>query len=211
MAKITKTKEEIEQWIKESNFTISNYEIAMRLGVRIATYKSFQKRNKIEYNGNKSKKGRQFVPDDEVLKKNTECSPSTVKRVIGKYKNSNKCEDCGITNWEGKKLKFQLDHINGNRFDNRKENLRFLCPNCHSQTPTFQGKNRTYKKKKISDKDYIEALKESNSISKAFRRLGLTGAGNYRRAYQLIEKHDIKFVNCEKSNSYSRSETYNKR
>lgn len=49
-----------------------------------------------------------------------------------------KCENSGI--WEGKKLFLQLDHINGIRNDNRIENLRFLCPNCHSQTETFCNK-----------------------------------------------------------------------
>ena len=51
------------------------------------------------------------------------------------------CRDCGIDgNWNGKKLSLQLDHINGVNNDNRIENLRFLCPNCHSQTENFSGK-----------------------------------------------------------------------
>ena len=54
----------------------------------------------------------------------------------------NKCIECGIGSiWNGKKLVLHLDHINGKYNDNRIENLRILCPNCHSQTDTYSGKN----------------------------------------------------------------------
>ena len=54
-----------------------------------------------------------------------------------------KCAICGNNGeWNGQQLVLQLDHINGKHFDHRKENLRFLCPNCHSQTETFSGKNK---------------------------------------------------------------------
>lgn len=51
-------------------------------------------------------------------------------------------EGCGLTEWRGKPISLQLDHINGDNFDHRIENLRLLCPNCHSQTETFAGKNK---------------------------------------------------------------------
>ena len=51
------------------------------------------------------------------------------------------CQVCGIREWCGQPAPLELDHINGNRRDNRLENLRLLCPNCHAQTPTYRGRN----------------------------------------------------------------------
>ena len=53
----------------------------------------------------------------------------------------NMCSACGVTTWREKPINMHLDHINGVRNDNRLENLRMLCPNCHSQTPTYGGRN----------------------------------------------------------------------
>jgi 5-methylcytosine-specific restriction endonuclease McrA len=54
---------------------------------------------------------------------------------------SPECAECGITTWCGKPLSLELDHINGDKHDTRLENLRLLCPNCHSQTVTYAGRN----------------------------------------------------------------------
>ncbi len=53
-----------------------------------------------------------------------------------------KCDICSIDTWNGKKLPLDLDHINGINDDHRKDNLRYLCPNCHSQTDTFRNNKR---------------------------------------------------------------------
>jgi len=58
----------------------------------------------------------------------------------------NECYICHITDWLGKPITLQLDHINGKPMDNRLENLRILCPNCHAQTDTYAGKNSRFKK-----------------------------------------------------------------
>ncbi len=62
------------------------------------------------------------------------------KRLLKEGLLQYRCYICGLTEWLGKPISLQLDHENGVRSDCRIENLRLLCPNCHSQTPTFAGK-----------------------------------------------------------------------
>tara|TARA_R110000868_G_scaffold107907_1_gene294940 strand:- start:592 stop:1038 length:447 start_codon:yes stop_codon:yes gene_type:complete len=52
------------------------------------------------------------------------------------------CNVCKINEWEKKSISLELNHINGNNWEHRKSNLEWLCPNCHSQTNTFRGKNK---------------------------------------------------------------------
>lgn len=64
------------------------------------------------------------------------------KRLIKEGIKQNKCEFCEITEWNGKSLSMQLDHIDGNPHNHKMDNLRIICPNCHSQTETYCGKNK---------------------------------------------------------------------
>ena len=52
------------------------------------------------------------------------------------------CYTCGVTHWLDNPITLELDHIDGNSLNNSPDNLRMLCPNCHSQTPTFKNKNK---------------------------------------------------------------------
>lgn len=63
-------------------------------------------------------------------------------RLLSEGIKQHKCETCGITEWNGLPTPLELDHINGINYDNRLENLRTICPNCHAQTETYRGKNR---------------------------------------------------------------------
>ena len=67
------------------------------------------------------------------------------RRLVAEGLKENRCEICGIVDWQGRPLKMQLHHVNGDGTDNRIANLQFLCGNCHSQTSTFAGRNRSRK------------------------------------------------------------------
>jgi hypothetical protein len=74
----------------------------------------------------------------------------------------NKCDCCGIgTAWNGQPIVHHLDHINGVSTDHRLSNLRLLCPNCHSQTHTYAGKNK-FKPRAVSVKGKINQRKTEN-------------------------------------------------
>lgn len=104
-----------------------------------------------------------------------------------------KCAQCGISNWMGKEIHLQVHHIDGNGYNNELSNLQLLCPNCHSQTDTYAGRNINTGKKRVSDEDFVNALKTTKSIRQALLSLGLDPkGGNYIRAYKLKLKYDLK-------------------
>lgn len=84
----------------------------------------------------------------ELLTKGSNISSKSLKtRLIAADLFVEQCFVCKLTTWQGAAISLHLDHINGDRTDQRIENLRLLCPNCHSQTPTFGARNSKRKKR----------------------------------------------------------------
>jgi DNA-binding CsgD family transcriptional regulator len=69
-------------------------------------------------------------------------------RLLREGLKANRCERCGISEWQGKPLNMQLHHINGDGLDNRLANLELLCANCHAQTDTYGGRNGHRRKRR---------------------------------------------------------------
>ena len=106
-----------------------------------------------------------------------------------------RCSCCGLSEWNAKPITLHLDHINGDHHDNRMENLRLLCPNCHSQTPTYCNKS-TSGIRKVSDEMLISAVSNSDNIRQVLLKVGLRDASaNYKRVERVLARYNLT-INC---------------
>lgn len=134
-----------------------------------------------------SKEKRAYSDFSNVFVVNGMHGNSVINRIIKDYDiiPYDTCWMCGLSEWINGKLILEIDHINGISNDHRIENLRFLCPNCHSQTETFRSKNIIVHRK-VSDEVLIDAIKSTENLHQALIKVGLTPkGGNYSRAQKL--------------------------
>ena len=99
------------------------------------------------------------------------------------------CNKCGISEWQGCKIPLELEHKDGNSTNNVRENLEGLCPNCHSITDTWRGRNKPSKNgvNIVTDEFLLQCLVETNNIRQGLLKAGLSAKGNnYARAKKLL-------------------------
>ena len=160
-----------------------------------------------ETNKKKSDSAKKYVESlsDDERKKSFEKANQALKKVVeDRYNNlpfdelsadmkrekileeqNYHCLECGMgQEWNGKPLKFHLDHTDGNRTNNSRTNLRMLCPNCHSQTKTYCGKNGG----KITNDQILEILDECDNNHQVCIKVGINPSiRSYKRIDRLRE------------------------
>lgn len=136
--------------------------VAVRTGGNYRTLKSRCERDGISLDGLRARSKAfqrskliplESIPLDDVLVNGRTCSTVNLKRrLIEAGLIEERCAICGRgPEWNGRELVLILDHINGDSSDNRMQNLRLLCPNCNSQTPTFSGRNKPKADRRVCD------------------------------------------------------------
>jgi hypothetical protein len=112
------------------------------------------------------------------------------KRVI--LEQGGKCNNCGLEEWLGVIITLELEHKDGNRLNNHRGNLEALCPNCHSLTSTWRGRNKQTRKNKVTDEALLKALIENKfNMRQSLIQVGLVAkGGNYGRCHRLKKEYD---------------------
>ena len=146
-----------EEYIKAAQNSLSIAQMCRELGVKPVGGNYYVIKNKIKeydidishFTGKAWNQGKRYRPInkpkslEEILKEDSPYQSFKLKaRLLESGLKENRCECCNNTEWLGKPIKLELHHINGNHNDNRLENLQLLCPNCHSYTDTYRGRNK---------------------------------------------------------------------
>jgi len=113
-------------------------------GIDISKFKKIAKARIADCSLQRKRTKEQFTRDILCKDSKVLCSTYSIKKRILEYGlKQNCCDICKQQpEWNNLPLVLQLDHINGDRKDNRLESIRLLCPNCHSQTKNFSGKSK---------------------------------------------------------------------
>lgn len=140
---ILEAKDQILEWISENK---PKSFICAQLNCKQDTLARYLKILDIDYKGNQGRKGfiryeNGYKTVEEYIQGTSVHSSVLRQKLIREGYKENKCEKCGISEWNGEPLTLELHHLNGNHYDNNIDNLQILCPNCHSQTKNYRNYN----------------------------------------------------------------------
>lgn len=127
----------------------------------------------------------------QIIKSNYEELSFESLRFRILYEQKNKCNNCGLDEWLGQKLVLELEHKDGNNKNNDRNNLEMICPNCHSLTKTWRGRNKRERRHRVPDKDLLESLLINNwNMRQSLLDVGLSPkGGNYNRCHKLKKEY----------------------
>jgi len=142
-------KHEKEYFIRVCEESRSACQAASRLGMHFNTFKRYALKfgcycPNQGLKGHRKNSGPRKIPLDSILNgEHPQYQTNKLKkRLIKEGIKNNVCEVCGLLGyWNNAPLIMELNHINGNKYNHDLDNLQTICPNCHSQTETFRGKN----------------------------------------------------------------------
>lgn len=131
---------------------------------------------------------------DIVFCRDSRASRKVVRRMLLLEGRGGCCARCGIRTWGEAPLTFELDHINGLRFDHRRENLRFLCPNCHSQTPTHRKGGPYIDEVRVTREFLVREIPKFESVRELVRHYNLSSsAGVYRKIREVVSEEGLEW------------------
>ena len=146
-------------------------------------YTSLPQETKDKMNHNKGKRYADFTHGGKGQHKNA---------LI--HERGHKCECCDLTEWLGNPITLELEHTDADRKNNTRENLKLLCPNCHSQTPTWRrGNSVGWKKRKFTDEEMIAAIKSSENLNQVLTKLDLR-YGSAQTIVKIMSQYQVNFM-----------------
>lgn len=183
---ILEKEDQIRQWISEHR---SKAFICRQLHCKPLTLESYLAKFNIVYKGNQGGRGRKSLKNkpaiDYLYKGSTITTHSLKLKLIRDGIKFAECESCHASNWLEGSVPLELHHINGDRHDNRLENLRLLCPNCHALTDNHAGKAHKLLKRKLKCKDLTESLDESEANNRFISVLVFDSAESRDRWHKI--------------------------
>ena len=153
-------------------------------------------RNKFQFTDDHRKKSNQKAIERAKLDSfgNTISRLTDIAKKYFRELKNHTCEECSLTSWRGKSITFEIDHIDGDITNNELTNLKLLCPNCHSQTKTWRGRNINNGKKKFSNEEILKQYKKHKNIHKTLIALNMAPKGaNYLTIKRVLSNNNIKF------------------